>query len=93
MADPFPTRERHKEHSKRDGGYSGTIRSLPVHGEDSGELLGRVSIEICTACHYIVVAQCEHSVNEWKQEREPAADELEDDGKVLRCKACGIDGT
>ncbi len=43
--------------------------------------LGTVELEICDEC-FCVTALCEHEKNSWN-----------DDGTVLTCDLCGVDGT
>lgn len=42
---------------------------------------GSVFLEVCEKCSYILVV-CNHDNNDWNEE-----------GTVLKCRLCGLDGT
>lgn len=42
---------------------------------------GSIAVEICSVCSYIT-AVCNHDNNDWNEE-----------GTVLKCRLCGLDGT
>ena len=91
MADPIPTRALHNKHVEEAGGYAAT--SLVLQDERGY----KVQIEICTTCHLIERAVCEHTNCSWydKAGIKIPKENLHEhpDGVLLICDLCGIDGT
>lgn len=96
MADPVPTRKGHELHTRRDGGWSETVKFIDLG--DGNEL----EVRICTECH-LITAKCDHHKCTWGHRDDctgfnpsEIVDWLEEkpcEGCKLTCDFCGIDGT